>query len=144
MALAIQISHLLRSDLGGIFFIIQAWGFNGGCRRWTLMLPALLLSPPMVFGWLAAVLFFRILRAGLSAHTWFVHTRLGAWMCCVAVPEQPEEIDLERQRRKREAASEVGWIRRFYTAACNLVAGDPADLPPPPPVDRSADPSSSS
>ncbi len=144
MTLALQISHMMRSDLGGIFFIVQAWGFNGGCRRWTLMLPAILLSPPMVFGWLAAVLFFRVLRAGLSAHTWFVHTKFGAWMCCTTLPEQPEEVDIERQRRKREAASEVGWVRRFYTAACNMVAGDPTDLPPPPPMDRSADPSSSS
>ena len=142
MALAIQISHLLRSDLGGVFFIIQAWGFNGGCRRWTLMLPAIILSPPMVFGWLVAVLFFRVMRACLSVHTWFVHTKLGAWLCCTIIPEQPEDIDLERQRRKQEAASELGWIRRFYTAACNMVAGDPADLPPPPPTDRSADPSS--
>ncbi len=139
LALAIQISNLMRSDLGGIFFIIQAWGFNGGCRRWTLMLPAFLLSPPMVFGWVAAVVFFRVLRAGLSAHTWFTQTRFGAWLCCAPVNEQAEEIDLERQRRKREAASEVGWVRRFYLAACNMVAGDPADLPPPPEADPRSD-----
>jgi hypothetical protein len=144
MTLALEISHMMRSDLGGIFFIVQAWGFNGGCRRWTLMLPAFVLSPPMVFGWLVAVLFFRMLRAGLTAHHWFTRTRFGSWLCCVPVNEQPEEVDMERQRRKRQAASETGWVRRFYTAACNMVAGDPADLPPPPPMDRSADPSSSS
>ena len=140
-AMALQISNIMRSDMGGVFFIIQAWGFNGGCRRWTLMLPALLLSPPIVVAWLAAVAFFRVLRAGLNIHLWFTHTRIGAWLCCTPTSDQPELIDLERQR-KRDEASEVGWIRRFYTAACNLVAGDPADLPPPPPADRSADPSS--
>jgi hypothetical protein len=138
IALAIQISHLMCSDLGGIFFIIQAWGFNGSCRRWTLMLPAFLLSPPMVFGWLVAVCFFRVLRVFITARTWFTHTRFGAWLCCVAIPEHPEDVDLERQRKKREAASEIGWVRHFYNAACNMVAGDPADLPPPP---HEADPS---
>jgi hypothetical protein len=143
-ALVLQVSAVMRSDMGGVFFLIQAWGFNGGCKRWILMVPAFLLSPPIIMAWLVAVWVFRIIRAWLSLHTWFTHTKLGAWLCCAAASEQPKEVDLERQRRKREAASEMSWLRRFYTAACNMVAGDPADLPPPPPEDRSADPSSSS
>ena len=143
MPLVLQALHFMRSDMGGVFFLIQAWGFNGGCRRWALMVPAFLLSPPVILVWLLVVLLFRVLRAGVSFSTWFSNTPLGA--CCCKNSGQPAE-DLEMQGGGPDP--ELSWLRRLYTAACHMVGTSPASSTPSCPDEptyiRTADPAPSS
>jgi hypothetical protein len=143
MPLVLQAMHFMRSDMGGVFFLIQAWGFNGGCRRWALMIPAFLLSPPVILLWMAVVLLFRVLRAGVAISTFCSNTRLGA-CCCKHTGQQSEDIEMQGE----SPDPELSWIRRLYAAACHMVGTSPAtttsSMPDEPTYIRAADPSPSS
>jgi hypothetical protein len=120
-ALVVPVLSYMRSDMGGLFFIIQSWCFSSGCRRWSLLIPAMMLSPPVTLLWLSAVLTFKVLRACVAVSTWFASTALGAWLCRKNAVAPPAE-DVEQGRNPDPA---VSWFRRIIGSVVQLGGAPP-------------------
>jgi len=127
-SLVLTILSYLRSDMGGVFYLIQAWGFNSGRRRWGFLFLASLLSPPLTIITVVGAAVLWVAQGLHSIYTWFRGTALGARLCPqhLGPPPPPEDPELGGSPNPEPA-----WFRRALWAVFQLAGGPPAAPSPP-------------